>query len=65
MRSEAQKQADRKYREKTKGAYSNLVFPLKAEEREKVETTLSRYGIRKVEFLRWAIAELERRGGIK
>lgn len=65
MRSEAQKEADKKYREKTKGAYSNLVFPLKTEERAAVEETFRRYGVKKVEFLRWAVAELERRGGLK
>lgn len=63
-RSEAQKAADKRYRERTKGAYSNLVFPLKTEERAAVEETLARLGVKKVEFLRWAIAELERRGGL-
>lgn len=64
MRSEAQKEADKKYRAKTKGAYANLAFPLKKEEKEEIEATLARYGVKKVEFLRWAIAELERRGGL-
>lgn len=64
MRSEAQKEADKKYRARTKGTYSNLVFPLKTAEREEVEATLARHGVKKVEFLRWAIAELERRGGL-
>ena len=59
-RSEAQKAADKRYAERNKGTYANFAIPLKREEKEKYEAILKERGIGKVEFLRWAIAELEK-----
>lgn len=61
IRSEAQRAADKRYAEKNKGVYANFAIPLKREEKEKYEAVLKEYGLGKVEFLRWAIAELEKR----
>lgn len=60
-RSEAQKAADKRYAEKTKGSYINFAIPLKREEKERYEAILKAHGLGKVEFLRWAIGELEKR----
>lgn len=60
-RSEAQKAADKKYAEKVKGKYQNFAIPLKKEEKERYEQILKEHGLGKVEFLRWAIAELEKK----
>ncbi len=60
MRSEAQKAADKRYAEKNKGTYTNFAIPLKREEKERYEAILKAHGMGKVEFLRWAIAELEK-----
>ncbi len=61
IRSEAQKVADKKYAEKIKGKYQNFAIPLKREEKERYEAILKAHGLGKVEFLRWAINELEKK----
>ena len=66
-RSEAQKAADKRYAEKVQKEkrYNQFVVNLRQEEYTHVENVLKEHGMGKTEFLRWAVAELERRGGLK
>ena len=58
-RSEAQKTADKRYREKTQGQYEHFVVNLKSDERAKIEAAIAASGMTKADFLRWAIAKWE------
>ncbi len=60
-RSDAQKAADKRYREKTQGQYEHFVVNLKREECAQIEAAIAAAGMGKAEFLRWAVGELEKR----
>lgn len=60
-RSEAQKAADKRYREKTQDRYEHFVVNLKREECASICAAIKAAGMGKAEFLRWAVGELEKR----
>lgn len=60
-RSEAQKAADKRYREKTQDQYEHFVVNLKREECASICAAIKAAGMGKAEFLRWAVGELEKR----
>lgn len=60
-RSEAQKAADKRYREKTQDQYEYFVVNLKREECASICAAIKAAGMGKAEFLRWAVGELEKR----
>lgn len=60
-RSEAQKAADKRYREKTQDQYGHFVVNLKREECASICAAIKAAGMGKAEFLRWAVGELEKR----
>ena len=60
-RSEAQKAADKRYREKTQDQYEHFVVNLKSEECASICAAIKAAGMGKAEFLRWAVGELEKR----
>lgn len=59
-RSEAQKAADKRYREKTQDQYEHFVVNLKREECASICAAIKAAGMGKAEFLRWAVGELEK-----
>ena len=60
-RSEAQREADKRYREKTKGRYVQFFINMKREERDSIEEAIAASGMGKIEFIRWAVKQLEQR----
>lgn len=60
-RSEAQKAADKRYREKTQDQYEHFVVNLKRGECASICAAIKAAGMGKAEFLRWAVGELEKR----
>ncbi len=56
-RSEAQKEADKRYREKTKGRYEHFTVNLKCEECARICDAIKATGMTKADFLRWAVEE--------
>ncbi len=60
-RSEAQKAADKRYREKVQEQYERFVVNMKKEECEAICEAIKESGMTKVDFLRWAVSELEKR----
>ena len=60
-RSEAQKAADKRYREKTQDQYEHFVVNRKREECASICAAIKAAGMGKAEFLRWAVGELEKR----
>lgn len=59
-RSETQKAADKRYREKTKDTYKHFVVNLKREDCDRIESAIKNSGMNKAEFLRWAIEQLNK-----
>lgn len=59
VRSEAQKKADKRYREKTKGQSITWATKLSPAEAEEIDAIIKSSGMNKAEFLRWASAELK------
>ena len=60
-RSEAQKAADKRYREKIQYRYEHFVVNLKREECESISAAIKAAGMTKADFLRWAVEELKKR----
>ena len=60
-RSEAQKAADGRYREKTQGKYKHFVVNLKCDECDRIEAAISAAGLSKAEFLRRAVEQLKKK----
>ncbi|MDD7457623.1 MAG: hypothetical protein PUK83_04275 [Clostridia bacterium] len=58
-RSQAQKEADKRYNQKIKGKYERFVVNLLPEEYEHICSIIKNAGMGKTEFLRWAVKELE------
>ena len=54
-RSEAQKAADKRYAEKTKGRYDRWTVYLLPDEMERIEAVVKSSGMSKADFLRWAV----------
>lgn len=61
MRSEAQKAADRKYREAHKHESVKWGTRLKTEEAAEYDELLQQHGMTRADFIRWAVDELKRR----
>ena len=60
-RSEAQKAADKRYREKIQDRYVHFVVNLKREEFESISAAIKAAGMTKADFLRRAVEELKKR----
>ena len=56
-RSEAQKEADKRYRQKIEGSYKPLVINFKVDELVEVENAIKATGLTKTDFIRWAIEQ--------
>lgn len=60
-RSEAQKAADKRYREAHKNEYVKWATWLKPDEAAKIDAVIKESGMNKAELLRWAANELQKR----
>lgn len=60
-RSEAQKAADKRYAAKVNGKYKPFIVNLAPEELAYIDGVIKAAGMKKAEFLRWAVGELEKR----
>lgn len=60
-RSEAQKAADKKYAEKINGKYKPFIVNLMPDELARIDAIIAAAGMKKAEFLRWAVGELEKK----
>ena len=58
-RSEAQKRADKAYREKVKGKYQNFAASFMGEELDHIREVLDAHKIGNAELIRRAVARLE------
>lgn len=58
MRTEAQKEADARYWEKRKGKVCNFVIRLSIEEAAIIDSKIKKLGMKKAEFIRYAVSEL-------
>lgn len=59
-RSEAQKAADKRYREAHKGELVKWGTWLKPEESAQADTIIKQSGMSRADFIRWAVSELEK-----
>ncbi len=59
-RSEAQKAADKKYAAKISGKYKPFIVNLSPDELSEISEIIAAAGMKKAEFLRWAIKELQK-----
>lgn len=59
MRSEAQKEADKRYAKKIKDKHKQFAVNLKSDEYEKITVALEQAGMSKADFLRWAAEQLK------
>lgn len=64
-RSEAQKAADRKYAQKIGGKYKPFIVNLLPDEYDNISKIIAEAGMKKAEFLRWAVKELQNKGDKK
>ncbi len=60
-RSEAQKAADKKYAAKINGKYKPFIVNLTPDELARIDAIIAAAGMKKAEFLRWAVGELEKK----
>lgn len=59
QRSEAQRAADKRYKEKNKGKERNISFCFTREEADKIEKAIAETGLSKADFLRRAVKEIK------
>lgn len=64
-RSEAQKAADKRYKETHKGCSITWATKLTPNEAAAINSTIKQRGMNKAEFLRWAVKELQNKGDRK
>ena len=64
-RSEAQKAADKKYAQKISGKYKPFIVNLIPDEYDNISKIIAEAGMKKSEFLRWAVKELQNKGDKK
>ena len=64
-RSEAQKKADKRYRETHKSDAVKWATWLKPTEAEEINAIIKQSGMNKAEFLRWAVNELQKQNNGK
>lgn len=60
-RSEAQRAADARYAKKISGKYKPFIVKLSPDELAHIDAVIAAAGMKKAEFLRWAVAELEKK----
>ncbi len=60
-RSEAQKAADKKYAAKINGKYKPFIVNLTPDELAEIDAIIASSGMKKAEFLRWAVGELKKK----
>lgn len=60
-RSDAQKAADKRYAEKINGKHERFIVNLNPDEYKYIDGVIKAAGMKKAEFLRWAIHELEQK----
>lgn len=60
-RSEAQKAADKKYAAKINGKYKPFIVNLTPDELAEIDAIIAASGMKKAEFLRWAVGELKKK----
>ena len=60
-RSEAQKAADKKYAAKINGRYKPFIVKLQPDELARIDAAIAAAGMKKAEFLRWAVKQLEQK----
>lgn len=58
-RSDAQKEADKRYAEKIKGRHRQFSVNLLTEEYEELTEAIAASGMTKADFLRWAVQQLQ------
>lgn len=58
-RSEAQREADKRYAEKVKDKHRHFAVNLKVEEYEALNAEIEAAGMTKADFLRWALEQLK------
>lgn len=58
-RSEAQKAADARYAKKVSGKYKPFIVNLTPDELARIDAVIEAAGMKKAEFLRWAVKQLE------
>ncbi len=63
-RSAAQRAADKRYAEKTKGQTRHFAVNVKTEEYDRLVATLEAAGMSKAAFLRWAVEQLQKKTGV-
>lgn len=56
-RSEAQKEADKRYSKKIRGKYKPFIVNLKLDELAYIDEKIKATGMTKADFLRWAVEE--------
>ncbi len=65
VRSEAQKRADKRYRETHKNEAVKWATWLNPTEAEEINAIIKQSGMNKAEFLRWAVNELQKQNNKK
>lgn len=63
-RSAAQKAADKKYAEKISGKYKPFIVNLTPDELASIDAVIAAAGMKKADFLRWAVSELKKQSNI-
>ena len=63
-RSAAQKAADKKYASKISGKYKPFIVKLTPDELASIDAVIAAAGMKKADFLRWAVSELKKQSNI-
>ncbi len=64
-RSEAQKAADKRYKELHRGESVTWTTKFKTAEAAEINAIIKRSGMNKAEFIRWAVKELQKKNNIE